>query len=141
MKKDNESNIFDFAAKQKKAPPKAPGPPPAAPPKSPPNAPKKSTKEMLERMHYLHHDLQDKLETTYTKSGLPPKIVEVFSDVIEKAPAWEHYQKEQRKLDEQVAQVIGTSAPRVKRRTRMAKKEKARKGKTLGARKKWLPMK
>lgn len=142
MKEDEKGNIFDMAGKQK-ARPTAKIPPEKIPEKeTKPAEPVGNVDEMFEKMRSMKRELQDNLEKTLTQSGLSPKELENVVQPFKGTEAWKKSEKEHQNLVKKVSEAIGSSAPgpKTEKEKEESKMDKERKGKTLGLRKKWMPM-
>lgn len=145
MKNDDNFNIFSSSAHKRKPVPakKSPAPPPPPPP--PRNEESTSSNQedvssMLKRMHEIHQDIQTKLEITYTKGGISPRTLEKYVNSMTPEQR-SSIDQEIEKLEDQVWSAVG-SIPKAKRVSKKTSKAtKTRKGKMIGARKKWIPMK
>lgn len=156
-----EKNIFETAAKQlgKKKPPKkvAESTPPSSipvenPQKSPPNFEKfknnqdPETAEMMQKIKEMKQDLQNKIDFIQKKGGM---LGQNFQNYINNPKnfndiQWQEIQKAKQMLGDKIWKAIGApieqetdappSAPPVPH-------SGSRKAKTLGVRKKWIPIK
>jgi len=140
MKREEESSIFDYARKKAKPAPKPKSTPPASEAKEEEPT---DMKQMFDKMRTMHRELKESLEKTFEKTGINPKHFEDSLKLAKSTPLWTEGQKEKQLLEQKVAEAIGTTVPRAK--TEKERKEthmsKERKGKTLGSRKKWIPVK
>lgn len=154
MGKDYSFNIFDASANKpghslKKPPIKAKEETPSLSlqPESaiqlpPPHIP--SEEELLEifkKIYSMRDDLEKKFESFYEKSGFSPKELESFFSnpnnfSIEK---WEKLQSMRESLENKIQTFVGVPVKSAKNKSKTAS-AKERKGKTIGARKKWIPM-
>lgn len=92
---------------------------------------------MLKRMHEIRNEIQKKLESAYEKSGLSPHTLEQYMEAL---PEKSHLIDEKiEKLQENAFAATGIK-PKIKGSRKVVKASKARQAKTLGNRKKWLPM-
>lgn len=92
---------------------------------------------MLKRMHEIRNDIQDKLESAYKKTGITPNTLEQY---IEALPEQSHLNEEKiEKLQENAYAATGIK-PKISGSRKVVKATKTRQAKTLGSRKKWLPM-
>lgn len=146
MKEDKHvPNIFETAAQQSKKekhPPPTP-PPPKKEEKIKETAPPSSEEDvdaMLERMRVMHKELQDKAGDIYDTTRLKPNQLHQFLNKMG-GQQWEKNQKDRKKLEDQVFSVLGEQERIKAKKDELDKSSKARKVKTIGARKKnWLPM-
>jgi|GEM_PF-3378239 len=103
----------------------------------------RETKEMLAKIRTMQSDLQSRFDLLYQKSGKTPEQLMDYLNNPKNFPKkdWEFIQKNKQILENRVWDVVGEELKPVpnKIRTR-ANLDDERKGKTLGARKKWLPM-
>lgn len=154
MKKDDDFNIFSAAGKpapkKKLASSKKPTPlpaekTPAAPPSSAakpqtPAGEKGDVESMLSRIKELQDNLQKQLESIYAKTGINPRKLDDAIVSAKGTPAFEKIENDMRKLEEELNKIV----PKRKTKSALpglkAKSDQDRKGKTLGARKKWIPI-
>lgn len=151
---EQSNNIFDTAAKKlskkgKKAAknlketPRAPIPD-SDPPKtdlSQIRTKDPEIRDMMKKIHAMRQDLQNKMENIYKHSGLTPESLKNFLDNPKNFAQkdWEFIQQNKNILEEKVWETLGEELKPI---TRYVRENVAgeRKGKTLGARKKWIPM-
>ncbi|MBA3956988.1 MAG: hypothetical protein H0X51_01140 [Parachlamydiaceae bacterium] len=142
MKQESNFNIFDPSSHRPKTPKKPSAP--ISPPKksSEPSTSSEDPELLLKKMHEKQKEIQSRLENTYTKGGVTPKSLEEYVHGLN--PSFRtKTEQDFKKLEADITDVVGKT-PKSKRRIRVgtaAHAEKERKGKTLGSRKKWIPMK
>ncbi len=146
-----EKNIFEAAAKKlgrkskKKISGETPAPPTAqAATKSPFGTPLKhrdpEINEMLQKIDTMQQDLQNKMEDVKQRTGLSDEDIKAFMENPKNfSPAdWEKMAKSKEMLGEKVWTALGMELkPKQHTRENLSSE---RKGKTLGARKKWIPI-
>lgn len=152
MSDDRPYNIFDpDFSRPLKPKPKRPVEPPSAPSKPPPPketpAGKKKhydpeTDQLLEKIFRMREDLEQKLNTIYEKTGLPRAEIERFLSDRKNFPGdrWERIEKEKKDLEQRLYHVLKMEKREVSKKEAEFKAEKDRKGKFLGGRKKWIPI-
>lgn len=100
-------------------------------------------KQMFSRVYSYHDEVEKKLEEAYKYTGLSAKDVKAFIENPNNFPpqGYEIIAKQKERLFEQVEE-WATHQPgmRKKKKKKSQESDKTRKGKTLGARKKWLQM-
>jgi hypothetical protein len=137
---DQPFNLFDLSAKSgKKKPEKErPSSPKAAPL---PEISGNDTEKILQKMKKMHSELRTQVELIFEKSGQDPRT---FSDYFNNPSNFEpeEWSRLQRKKEEISAQILGQAGARELRKPKKpeSRAAKERKGKTLGARKKWIDM-
>lgn len=135
-----------------------PSPPSPPPPPPPPRQVKKKTnlvvdpetREMLEQIRQMKQDLQNKLELIQKKGGALGYGFKQFTQNKKNftPEQWEDIQKAKRLLGDKIWNAIGKPAPPSLEQSQADSTTPSisppvpgdRKGKTLGARKKWIPM-
>lgn len=153
MAQDRSGNIFDEASRRlsKKKKPAAGATPPAAEKptaqETPVVQPNREVQEMLDKMRTMQKDLDFKIEELQQKSGMAP---EVFQNYIKKIKDMNlnlsnHVQGKKSELEQKVWGVLGENAKQAHEKskeppTTKPLTEKERKGKTIGARRNWIPM-
>lgn len=98
---------------------------------------------MLEKMASMHDDIQRKLEDAYQQAGLTKKDISQYLDDPKNFPSyqWEVIQKQRKDLANKIWSMVGEDTkPQIEAKKRAQAQEGA-KGKTLGARKRWIPVK
>lgn len=149
METNSSSNIFEEASKrlggsgkQKPLKKKVSESPSSA--NAAPLAPLSDTdvKSMLERMHFMNKDLENKLESVYTKTGMPKEEIHNFLENPNNfsSTVWNKIQEDMTSLEQKVWAAVGKHMKKSMLKKKTDKKSKERKGKTLGARKKWIPV-
>lgn len=139
MTQESKDNIFDTA--RKKAMDKGKETP------SPPPAPIKTTgetetvEEMLSKIAAMRDDLRKKMDILVEKSGVSrQEIVNYCSNPNNfSTQKWEQMERKRRDFEAKVWAALGKSVEGAKEQ-QASKDTKARKGKTLGARGNWIPM-
>lgn len=140
-KKPISDNIFDFAAHQPKPVAKKKPEPSAKPPirSIPIDVPTDTEVEkMLEKMEVLKNDLQQKLEKVFSKSSFDSDAMEKYLDAISDEEQSDREKKHQA-LENQIWDALGADAKTVFSEKKQKKAKKVRKGKSSGARRKWIP--
>lgn len=137
---NSSPNLFDLSGGgAKKGPPKKKVVP--SRPKESPHL-DKDTAELLTRMKEQHEELQGKIDEVLSKKGLSPGQLKSFfanpSNFSEKE--WSEIKQQKGKLAAKILGVSETAAERKIEDTEISKAAKDRRGKTLGARRKWLNM-
>jgi hypothetical protein len=92
----------------------------------------------------MHHDeLVNRLDEIHVKLGMSLKdMKEYLSNSSNFKPQeWEMIQGRRAVLQERILNLLGKEGREMLKKTEAAKGGKARKGKTLGSRKKWIPIK
>ncbi len=168
MKKDRDANIFQSAARRAQAAgkKKKEGPFPALPtqpskketpkimpapaseskekpkPKTIPQEPSSELqlKQMFEKMRDLQQDLEAKLEEAYAIGGIGRNTIKGYIDSL-LGPEIERLKKDKEKLEAQIYAVLGEDAKIKQASQSQTKHDKTRKAKSMGVRRKWLPMK
>lgn len=98
----------------------------------------KDTDSMLKRMHEIRSEIQTKLESAYQKSGVTPRMLDNYIESLpEKNNVVEGRLAE---LEDKAYSATGIK-PKIKGTKKVVKATKSRQSKTLGSRKRWLPMK
>lgn len=142
---EKDKNIFETAAKKlghKENKPSSQSPKQSA--KEKPPAQKKAYRDpevadMMRQINEMNEDLQSKMESISKKSGLSyDDLKKLIDNPKLLSPAQIEYLKKSKELGEQVWDAVGVpTKPQIKQREN---KMGERKAKTLGARKKWIPM-
>lgn len=150
MERDPELNIFDAAAQQNKKK-KAETPTRPADPPAKAAMPEEQTstqlsnmdiQDMLKHMQSIQKEIENKANIVYDKIRVNPKELQKFLAIMG-GPQWEKAQKDRKNLEEKVWSALGieeTEGKKAKVRKEEDKATKARKGKTVGVRKNWIPM-
>ncbi len=99
--------------------------------------------QMIERMRAMNQEIQQKIELIYEKTGLPRKKIDAYlSDAKNFTPeVWHSLQKNIDTLEQKIWSVLGKELKKKTLDKKQEKFSKERKGKSLGARKNWIPMK
>lgn len=108
----------------------------------PPLSKKDEINEALDKITQMHDELKRKLEETYEKSGWSIQEIQSYLENPSNfdTAEWEMVQQERKYLSEQVWSWVGNDAKLRAKKKEKTKEEQARKGKMLGARKNWMPM-
>lgn len=145
---DSSANIFDLSGQSSKKKPLKPKPPAATPtpppqeiPKELPNVPE-DVKNIFEKMRAMQKELLQKFDETCKRAGKDPRDVKEFCHNPSNfsAPAWHIINERKEILQEKIGGVSRTEIKQRKAQKEASKTSKERKGKTLGARKKWIDM-
>jgi hypothetical protein len=151
MKREKDKNIFETAGKLgKEQPPEREAPPPKQAPL--PDASRyrdPEVDEMMKKIKEMKEDLQSQIESISKKSGLSyDKIRKMIENPKNFSPAaWERMQKNQQILGDKIWGALGkrqaqhSSPSQEEQPQQRENKAGSRKAKTLGARKKWIPIK
>jgi len=142
MDKDHPSNIFDAAAnsgKERKNKPASPRPLPAEKAKS---FDDKNVEGMLVNMDKMRREIQRKIEEIYEKSGVSQKELEDYLSNPNNfnQAEWTRVQANRDRFLEKIWQAVGKDKKKKIVLKEKKKQTKKRKGKMLGHRKGWLPM-
>lgn len=137
---------------REKTKPPSPPPPPPPPPSPPPNPilPRPElpimrnmgVQEMLDRIRFMEDDLQKKMDKICELSGMSQKEIESFIENPNnfRPGYWKRAQLQKEQLEEKLYNALGLKAKKNIIKKKKVKLAKERKGKTLGARKGWMPM-
>lgn len=140
MRDSEKHSIFDEASKKLG---KKKEKPVAKPPQKIPDEPLQleEAQEMINRIRRLNEEIEEKLNSFYKHTGISgQKLHEYLSDPRHlKAEVWQKIESDQDKLETQIAGALGLGYKKHKERLN-EKITKDRKGKTLGERRRWLPM-
>lgn len=162
MSKDSPFDLFGSGSKKPLKPSKkTPAPPPpkpeslpsedhlpsnAAPPPPSDNRRRKvqlnpELTRMLERIFEMREDIRKQMEAIFEKTGLSQLEIENFLNNPRNYPPgkWEKIQNEKKMLEEKLDKALGITKKQ-KAQQQEAKTAKDRKGKLLGSRKNWIPM-
>lgn len=108
----------------------------------------KDVELMISRVRQLHDEIDRKLDEIYQKSGWSPKYIETFLDNPNNftREEWEKVQLERQNfLDSLKTEKELAMAPAAKTKSQKdretSQSTKERRGKTIGARRNWIPMK
>lgn len=140
MKDDKPKNIFDEAAHsrpfKKKAPAKAPTPPPV------PEENAGSLEESITTVKKYRDDVVKKLDSIQKELGMSLKDVKEYINNPRnfKPSQWAYIQQQKKEMEERLAQELGSDVVGVSKKVDTGKVAKERKGKTLGSRKNWIPI-
>lgn len=101
--------------------------------------------QMLEKINKMRRDLEKKLEDLYDQSGLSKEQLQAYMDNPQNVgtPQWQKIQQRREELSEKLYGMIGAEErirSMAKKNQEVEKNTKARKSKTLGNRKKWIPI-
>lgn len=104
--------------------------------------PKPNADQALEHMRKLHAELNLRIDKMYELSQKDPKEVnEYFSNPRNfTSQQWVKIQERKEELEAFLEGVPRSEVQKKKMKKEISKMSKDRKGKTLGARKKWMPM-
>lgn len=149
MKEEKPFNIFDAAGKQKKPTPKKAAPPkkeiptpPIQKPAGNESLPSTATvEEMMKQMEKMRDDIRAKFEEVCSKGGVNPKQLGKFVEVFQSTEAYQTMEKARLELEDKINSAVGIVVKMSSKEKKVTEKmDKDRKGKTLGTRKKWIPM-
>lgn len=140
MKEGNSFNLFSPDAHSSKKP-KAP-PPKKAEEAKQEVSPKEDAFKVLANMKKMHEELNVKIDNLFKQSGRDPReIREYFKEPRNfTAHEWKRIQDRKEELEAYIKVVSKEELKKKKSKQKTSEMSKERKGKTLGARKKWLPM-
>ncbi|MBS4168006.1 hypothetical protein [Parachlamydia sp. AcF125] len=147
---ENRPSIFDFAFNKKipkkKASPAYLGKAGAPFPSEKKPISDEELTQMLERMNDMRRDIEKQLENVYSNSAMPPHDIQAFLDNPQNmgTSLWEKVQQQKSQVAERLHAMLGIeqTARRDLQKHKAAEVEtKKRKGKLLGTRKKWIPIK
>lgn len=98
--------------------------------------------EMLNKMYRMQEDLQTKLKQIYDANGISSNQIRNFLNNPGNFPpdVWQKIQMQRDALEKKIREVLPTYAKKTKTGHIAGMTSKERKSKTLGARKKWIPM-
>jgi hypothetical protein len=101
--------------------------------------------QMLEKINKMRRDLEKKLEDLHDQSGLSKEQLQAYMDNPQNVgtPQWQKIQQRREELSEKLYGMIGAEErirAMAKKNQEVEKNTKTRKGKTLGNRKKWIPI-
>ncbi|PJD96127.1 MAG: hypothetical protein CK425_06910 [Parachlamydia sp.] len=100
--------------------------------------------QMLEKINKMRRDLEKKLEDLHDQSGLTKEQLQAYLDNPQNVgtPQWQKIQQRREELSEKLYGMIGAEERirAAKKNQEVEKNTKARKSKTLGNRKKWIPI-
>ncbi|MCE5315788.1 MAG: hypothetical protein LLG04_00305 [Parachlamydia sp.] len=138
---EEDKNIFETAAKKLGRKGKTPVKKKVSPKEIPTSQPgvyrDPEVNEMMRQIREMNEDLQSQMESVSKKSGLS---YDELQRLVQKNAApgdLELLKKNMDELGEKIKGAVGTPPPKPKQRENLAGERKA---KTLGARKKWIPM-
>lgn len=108
----------------------------------------KDVERMISSVRQLHDEIDRKLDEIYQKSGWSPKYIQTYLDNPNNftREEWERVQQERQnflnslKTEKELA-MAPTSKTKSQREREAAQSTKERRGKTIGARRNWIPMK
>ncbi|CUI15714.1 conserved hypothetical protein [Candidatus Protochlamydia naegleriophila] len=108
----------------------------------------KDVERMISNVRQLHDEIDRKLDEIYQKSGWSPKYIETFLDNPNNftREEWERVQLERQnflnslKTEKELAMAPATKTKSQQDRETL-QSTKERRGKTIGARRNWIPMK
>jgi hypothetical protein len=143
MENSHSSNIFDEAGK-KSAPSKKNE---AALPLEVPSMPNVTISddqlaEMFERAKRMKVEIEEKLQEVYDKTGLTRKQVETYMKDPKNftVQEWQNIQIGRKDWEGRLEHLMGQEYKQKRAKAVQDQSSKERKGKTLGARKNWIPM-
>lgn len=136
MKEDSSFNLFKPNSSTSKKP------------KAPVNkgdqltAPREDAYKVLSNMKKMHEELNLKIDRLFQMSGKDPREVRDYFNNPKNFPAheWKRIQERKEELEIYIRSLSKEELKKKKTKQEVSKMSKERKGKTLGARKKWLPM-
>lgn len=140
------SNIFDEAGKKKDLPPAKKEEAPSSSVDLPVNLPAilsdEDIQEMFDRMIVMRQELDRKTDELKDALALTKQDINVFfSDPKNFTPEqWKMIQENRTELELKTFAIVGKDPKKVRQKQLESKDAKARKGKTLGARRNWIPI-
>lgn len=139
---DKDKNIFETAAKKLGRKDKKPEPKEKKNVEPPPTRAYRDPQvdAMMQQIREMNQDLKSQMESISKKTGLSyDELKKLVDNPKNFSPAdWAFLQKNKQLLGDKVWGVVGIpNKPKAKQRENVAGERKA---KTLGARKKWIPM-
>lgn len=147
MENSHSSNIFDEAGKKSSTPKKKEPAVPQAPVAGVPPLPNVNITddqlaEMFERAKKMRTEIEEKLQEVYDKTGLTRKQVETYMNNPKNfsIQEWQNIQIGRKDWEGRLYGLIGQEYKEKRQKAVQDQSSKERKGKTLGARKNWIPM-
>jgi len=145
MESSHSSNIFDEAGKHPPPSKKSSAVPPISPLKTPAATTKLSDEqlaEMFERARLMKEEIENKLQEVYDKTGMTRKQVENYMKNPKNftIQEWQNIQIGRQDWEGKLYNIIGQEYKAKREKVVQDQSSKERKGKTLGARKNWIPM-
>lgn len=131
---DQSSNIFEEAAKKGKNSPKKE--------KKSYKIDSKAVDKMIAQMKEMNKDLQEQIDTLCKKTGLSFEAIKQLTENHKSMDpnAWGKMAQAKKEFEQNVATIVKQDSKSAPKKTQ-GEIAKERKAKTLGARKKWIPMK
>lgn len=141
MEKQHPFNIFGSSKESTGKKPAKTHPPPANVQQKTPTETIQSVNATIKKIFEMQEELKTKLEDIYEKTGLSRKEIEDFLKNPKNFPPgkWEQIQKDRALLEEKIQAIIGVDKKHVAKQEE-SKLSKDRKGKLLGGRKNWIPI-
>lgn len=144
MENSHSSNIFDEAGKRFSPPKKSYAVPPASPalPEAGAKLTDEQIAEMFERARRMKEEIESKLQEVYDKTGMTRKQVQNYMQNPKNftVQEWQNIQIGRQDWEGRLYNLIGQEYKAKREKVVQDQNSKERKGKTLGARKNWIPM-
>lgn len=150
MKEEDHSSIFERAAHRPSNKKKTAAQPPAQKPaedkeaKALGHVKNEDAPELFQKIQNIHKEIELKLESIYERSDLSPQKLDaylaMFSESGYSLSELKAMHKEQKKLEDKIAKVLGVGTEKTHQEHVQDKATKDRHAKSLGARKQWIPM-
>jgi polyhydroxyalkanoate synthesis regulator phasin len=151
MGSSDSFNLFDPSSHaSKKQPAKKPNPSPPSPPPTPEQKEKirenlykdPELKEWLEKITHQKNELREIWVGLVEKGGHSPQSLKRYLNDLTNFSAEQKklIQKKKDELDQTLGEQLSPSLKKLKKEKETESETKTRKGKTLGARKKWIDM-
>lgn len=100
------------------------------------------TNKLLEKIFLMRQELEEKLNDIYEKTGIPRDEIERFINNPKNfsGAEWENIAKEKKQLEDQLYAILKLEKRHPTKKEVSDQASKDRKGKVLGGRKKWIPI-
>ena len=98
--------------------------------------------QMFEKIYEMRSEILAKLDLFCEKTGISKEEIQNFFDNPDNfsPQKWEQVQVKRQSLEQQIISIFGQGAAPQKSNQKLKKISKERKGKTLGARQRWIPL-
>lgn len=93
--------------------------------------------QMIDKMHSMHQELSEKLETAFIERKLTPNDLEKILQVTN-ATSLDQLKERIKDLEDQIYGVVGEGARSQTAKRKQTKMVKKQKGKTMGSRRGWI---